>query len=54
MLFGMKYAPWRTKLALMRESLRFLFTGRQWQKTGIKDFYLKRLEKGSYRLNPKA
>lgn len=49
MLFGMKYAPLKTKFALFRESLRLLFTGRSWQKIGIRDFYLKRFGKGSFR-----
>lgn len=51
MLFGMKYASWRTKLALFRESLRLLFTGRQWQRIGIRDFYLGKFGKGSYEKN---
>jgi GT2 family glycosyltransferase len=49
MLFGMKYAPLRSKSALFRESLRLLFTGRRWQKIGIKDFYLKKFGKGSWK-----
>jgi len=62
LLFGIKYAPLRTKLALIRESLRLLLSGRKWQKRGIRDFYfavagevtrnklayLGRLGKGSY------
>lgn len=48
MLFGMRYAPIRTKLALIRESLRFLKSGRPMQKKGIKDFYLGRFGKGTY------
>ncbi len=50
MLFGLRYAPVRAKLALIRESLRLLLFGREWQKVGIKDFYLRKLGKGSYRL----
>jgi len=49
LLFGMKYAPLRSKLALLRESIRLLLTGRVWQKIGIKDYYVGRLGKGSYR-----
>lgn len=48
MVFGMRYATLRTKLALIRESIRLLLTGRQWQKIGIQDFYAKKLGKGSF------
>lgn len=48
MLFGMKYAPLRTKLALIRESIRLLTSGRPYQKKAIKDYYLKRFNKGTF------
>lgn len=48
MLFGMRWAPWRSKFALFRESLRLLFWGRKWQKRGVLDFYLGHFGKGSY------
>jgi GT2 family glycosyltransferase len=48
MLFGMKYAPLRTRLALFRESMRLLKNGRPYQKQGIQDFYLGRLYKGTF------
>lgn len=48
MMFGMKYAPLRTKLALVKESLSILRKGRKWQKQGVKDYYLRKLGKGSY------
>lgn len=48
MLFGMRYAPWRTKFALFKESIRLLLTGRRWQQRGIRDFYLRKFGKGSY------
>lgn len=48
MLLGMRWAPIKSKLALLRESLRLSLTGRQWQKRGILDFYLHRFGKGSY------
>lgn len=51
MLFGLKYARLRTKFALFRESLRLLFTGRPWQKIGIRDFYLGKFGQGSYKEN---
>lgn len=48
MLFGIRYAPIRTKLALFRESIKFTINGRPWQKQGIIDFYLGRFGKGSW------
>ena len=48
MLFGMTYAPFRTKIALIRESLRLLRTGRPFQKIGIQDYYLKKFNKGTF------
>lgn len=50
LLFGLRYAPFRSKLALFRESLFLLFKGRKWQKKGVSDFYLGRLGEGSYRI----
>lgn len=47
-LFGMKFAPFKTKAALVRESMRLLVSGRKWQKIGISDYYLRRLGKGSF------
>lgn len=48
MLFGFTYAPLRSKIALIRQSLRLLFTGRQYQKQAIRDFYLKKFGKGTF------
>ncbi len=48
LLFGMTYAPLRTKIALIRESLKILRTGRDWQKKGVLDYYLRKLGKGSF------
>jgi GT2 family glycosyltransferase len=48
MLFGLKYAAFRTKMALIKESLKLLFIGRKWQKSGIRDYYLGRFGKGSW------
>jgi GT2 family glycosyltransferase len=39
MWFGMKYANIRTKFALLRESIRFLISGRSPQKKGIIDYF---------------
>ena len=50
LLFGMTYAPMRTKLALVRESLNLIRTGRKWQKRGVIDFYLRRFGRGSFPL----
>ena len=49
LLFGMKYAPLRAKIALLRESVRLLITGRQWQKVGVMDYYIGNLRKGSWK-----
>ena len=48
LLFGVKYAPYRAKIALIRESFGLLKSGRKWQKRGVMDFYLGRFGKGSY------
>lgn len=48
MLFGMTYAPLRTKIALIRESFRLLRTGRPFQKLGIRDYYLRNFNKGTF------
>lgn len=47
LVFGFKYASWRTKLALLRQSLQQLLTGRPGERKGVFDFYLNRLGKGS-------
>lgn len=49
LLFGFRWAPFKTKQALFRESLRTLLKGRKWQKIGVRDFYLRRFGKGSWR-----
>jgi GT2 family glycosyltransferase len=48
LLFGFRYARLRAKLALLRESLRFLLNGRKWQKIGVRDFYLAKFGEGSW------
>lgn len=50
LLFGFRYAPARSKLALFRESLSLLLKGRPWQRQGVIDFYLGKLGKGSYNI----
>lgn len=48
MLFAMRYAPFRAKLAVLREGVRLLLTGRHWQKRGVSDFFLGKLGKGTF------
>lgn len=50
LLFGFTYASARTKFALLREALRFLRTGRVWQKKGVTDFFRRKFGKGSFTL----
>ena len=47
--FGFKYAPIRAKFALLREGVRLLFSGRIWQKRGVRDFFLLRFGRGGWR-----
>lgn len=48
LLFGSKYAPLKTKLALIKESLKFIYKGTFWQRKGVIDFYLGKFGKGSF------
>lgn len=48
LLFGMSYAPLRARVALFRESLKILVSGRKWQKIGVRDYYLKRFGRGTF------
>jgi GT2 family glycosyltransferase len=48
MIFGMRYSPLRTKIALLKESMKLISHGRMWQKRGIRDYYLRKWGKGSY------
>lgn len=48
LLFGFQYATFRTKLALIKESLKFIYQGAFWQKKGVIDFYLNKFGKGSF------
>jgi len=47
--FGLKFAPLRAKFALIREAVKILFSGRTWQKRGVRDFFLLRFGRGSWR-----
>jgi GT2 family glycosyltransferase len=49
LIFSSRYASLRTKFAVFRESVKHLLIGRQWQKIAVKDFYLGRLGKGSWK-----
>ena len=49
LLFGLTYAPWRAKLALIKESAKLLLAGRPWQKTAVKDFYQRKFGQGSWK-----
>ena len=49
MLFGVMYAPLRTKFALLRESWKLLLFGRPWQRRGVLDFYIGNFGKGSWK-----
>lgn len=49
MVFGMKYASLRAKFALLREALRFLVSGRTWQRNGIIDYFIENLYEGSWK-----
>jgi len=49
MLFGMRWAPIRTKINLIKESVVKLARGRKWERIGVRDFYLGRFGKGSHK-----
>ncbi|MFA5024884.1 MAG: glycosyltransferase family 2 protein [Candidatus Shapirobacteria bacterium] len=49
LIFGYRYASFRTKFALFRESLKFIVSGSTWRKQGVIDFYLSRFGKGSWK-----
>ena len=48
LLFGNRYAPFRSRLALNREGLSLIFRGREWQKKGARDYFLRKLGKSVY------
>jgi GT2 family glycosyltransferase len=47
LLFGNRFAPLRSKLALNREGLSLIAKGREWQKWGAKDYYLRKFGKST-------
>lgn len=48
LIFGFRYASIRTKLALLREALRFILRGRKWQRIGTVDYFIQNLGRGSW------
>lgn len=48
LLFGLRWASLRSKLALIKESFTLISKGRRWQKIGVKDFYLRKFGRGSW------
>ncbi|HBC72833.1 MAG: Glycosyl transferase family 2 [Candidatus Amesbacteria bacterium GW2011_GWB1_47_19] len=48
LLFGLRYAPLRTRIALVRESIRLYLSGRPWQRRGVLDYYTGNLGFGSF------
>lgn len=46
--FAFKYLKFRTKFALIRDSIRLLIIGRKWQKKGVLDFFMLRKGLGSW------
>ena len=47
MYFGMKFASTRSKVALLREGVRNILSGREWQKAGAIDYFLGRMGKAT-------
>ncbi len=52
MLFGFTYAPLRSKIALLKQSIRLLITGRPYQKQAVIDFYLRKFGEGTFFTQP--
>lgn len=48
LLFGLQHAPWRAKIALLKESCRIIIQGRLWQRKGVVDAILGKWGKGSW------
>lgn len=47
LLFGLRYAHWQNKLALLKESFFLLRKGRKWQKRGVWDFWTRKFGQGN-------
>ncbi len=48
LLFGTSFAKPRTRLALIKEGMKLMLNGREWQKRGARDFFLRRFKRGSW------
>lgn len=48
MLFGMTYAPFKTRVALLRQSLKLLTKGREYQKLGVMDYFSGKMGEGRF------
>ena len=48
LLFGFEHASFKTKFALVRESIRIFLKENSWKRKGVADFYLRRFGKGSW------
>ena len=48
MYFGMKYAPYRARLALIKEGIRIIGGKNEWQRKGVKDYFLRRFGKSQF------
>lgn len=40
MLFALKFAPLKSKIHVLKQGLKYLFSGNFWQKKAVKDFFL--------------
>lgn len=49
LLFGTTYAKPRTRFALIKEGMRLMVNGREWQKKGARDFFLRKFYIGSWK-----
>ncbi len=48
LIFASRYASKRTKFALFRESINFIFGTNQWKRKAVFDYYLRKWGKGSW------
>lgn len=48
LVFGLRYAPLRTKISLIKEAIQLYFSGRPWQRRGVLDYFTGNLSAGSY------
>ena len=48
LIFGNRFAPLRSRIALNREGIKLAIKGREWQKIGAKDFFLRKFGKSTH------